>query len=43
MKKNKLAGNKPTVSTQKYLDIAEIRDDIIILKDGTVRAVLLVS
>ena len=43
MKQNKLAGNKPTVSTQKYLDIAEIRDDIVILRDGTVRAVLLVS
>ncbi len=43
MKKNKLAGNKPAVSTQKFLDIAEIRDDIIILRDGTIRAVLLIS
>lgn len=35
---------KATVpSTQKYLDIQEIRDDIIILKDGTIRALLLVS
>ncbi len=38
---------KPTTpkrpSTQKYLDIAEIRDDLAVLKDGTVRAVVLVS
>ena len=38
---------KPTTpkrpSTQKYLDIAEIRDDLVVLKDGTVRAVVLVS
>lgn len=34
---------KPTASTQRYLDIAEIRDDIAVLKDGTVRAVLLIS
>jgi len=27
----------------KYLDIAEIRDDMVLLKDGTVRAVLLVA
>ncbi|MDD2646754.1 MAG: hypothetical protein PHV78_03110 [Patescibacteria group bacterium] len=30
-------------STQKYLDISEVRSDCIILKDGTMRAVLLVS
>ena len=29
--------------TQKYLDIQEIRDDIVILKDGSIRAILLVS
>jgi len=43
MKNKKLAGNKPTTSTQKYLDIAEIRDDLVVLNDGTVRGVLLVS
>ncbi|MBT4121832.1 hypothetical protein HOE31_02685 [bacterium] len=43
MKKNKLAGNKPKASTQQYLDIAEIRDNLVILRDGTVRATLLVS
>lgn len=30
-------------STQKYLDIAEIRDGVVILQDGSLRAVLLVS
>lgn len=34
---------KSTPSTQKHLDIAEIKNDTIILKDGTLRAVLLVS
>ncbi|KKW32351.1 MAG: hypothetical protein UY77_C0026G0004 [Candidatus Uhrbacteria bacterium GW2011_GWA2_53_10] len=41
--KNKLAKPKPGPATQRFLDIAEIRDDMVILKDGTVRAVLLVS
>ncbi|MFA5021871.1 MAG: hypothetical protein WC508_02235 [Patescibacteria group bacterium] len=43
MKSKKLAGSKPSAATQKYLDIAEIREDCVILKDGTLRAVLLVS
>ncbi|MDP3770956.1 MAG: hypothetical protein Q8R16_01495 [bacterium] len=30
-------------STQKYLDIAEIREDAVIMKDGTLRSVLAVS
>lgn len=30
-------------STQRYLDIHEIRDDVVVMKDGTLRAVLLVS
>lgn len=34
---------KSTPSTQSYMTISEIRDDSIIMKDGTVRAVLLVS
>lgn len=29
--------------TQRFLDIAEVRDDLIILKDGSVRSVILVS
>lgn len=40
---NKLARNKITSSTQQYLDIAEFREDTIIMRDGTLRAVLLVS
>lgn len=43
MQSKKLAGSKPAASTQRYLDIAEIRDDIAVMKDGTLRAVLLVS
>ncbi len=43
MKNKKLAGNRPKNSTQKFLDIAEIKDDLVILNDGTVRSILLVS
>jgi hypothetical protein len=35
--------NKSTPSTQKYIDIAEIKEDVVVMKDGTLRAVLLVS
>lgn len=35
--------SKPGPATQRYLDIAEIRDDMVIMNDGTVRSVLLVS
>jgi len=31
------------VSAQQYLDIAEIKEDTVVIKDGTLRAVLLVS
>lgn len=35
---------KPTsATTQQYVDIAEIKEDTVVLKDGTLRAVLLVS
>lgn len=34
---------KPGPSTQKYLDISEIKEDTITLKDGTLRAVVMVS
>lgn len=43
MQSPKLAGKKPGVSAQRFLDIAEIRDGVVILKDGSLRAVLLVS
>ncbi|HKM40299.1 MAG: hypothetical protein ACOXZ1_03325 [Patescibacteria group bacterium] len=40
--KNK--GKKVTnVSTQQYLDILEIKDNTVVMRDGTLRAVLLVS
>ncbi|MBU4332013.1 TraC family protein [Patescibacteria group bacterium] len=39
----KLAKSKPKHSTQQFLDIAEIRDDVVIMKDGSLRAVILVS
>jgi hypothetical protein len=42
-KKSKLVRKAPSVSTQQYLDILEIRDDTVILKNGSVLAVLLVS
>lgn len=40
---NKLVKGKIKSSTQQYLDIAEIREDTIIMKDGTLRAAILVS
>lgn len=40
---NKLVSNKVSVSTQQYLDIAEIKDNTVVMKDGTLRAVLMVS
>jgi len=43
MKSNKLVKPKPGPPTVDYLDISEIRDDMVILKDGTVRSVLMVS
>ncbi len=43
MKSNKLANKRIRASTQQFLDIAEIKEDGVILKDGTLRAVLLVS
>ena len=42
-RKNQLAKGRISVSTQQYLDIAEIKDDTVVLRDGTIRAVLLVS
>ncbi len=33
----------PGQPTQRFLDIAEVKDDLVIMKDGTIRAVLLVS
>ncbi len=43
MQSKKIAKKKPGQPTQRYLDIAEVRDDVVVLKDGTMRAVILVS
>ncbi|MBU1131680.1 hypothetical protein KKC32_00275 [Patescibacteria group bacterium] len=43
MQSKKLAGKKITQSTQIFLDIAEIKNDAIVLKDGSLRAILMVS
>lgn len=43
VKKTPVHRSKPTAATQDYLNIAEIRDDTVILKNGTLRAALLVS
>ncbi|MFA6017975.1 MAG: TraC family protein [Patescibacteria group bacterium] len=37
------APHKSGQPTQRYLDIAEIREDCVVMKDGTLRAVLMVS
>lgn len=43
LKPDKLAKNKVSSSTQQYLDITEIRENTVIMRDGTLRAVILVS
>lgn len=43
MQSEKLAGSKPGPATQRHLDIAEIREDTVIMKDGTLRAALIVA
>lgn len=40
---NKLASGKISQSTQLFLDIAEIKNDTVILKDGSLRATLMIS
>ncbi len=42
-KPDSLAKNKITTTTQQFLDIAEIKDNVVIMRDGTLRAVLLAS
>jgi hypothetical protein len=43
MQSSQLAGNKPLISTQSHLDIAEIKQGTVVLKDGALRAVIVVS
>ena len=42
-KKNKLTRNKINISTQQFLDIAEIRENTVVMRDGTLRSVILAS
>ncbi|HAL50541.1 TPA: hypothetical protein DDY56_01775 [Candidatus Uhrbacteria bacterium] len=43
MQSKKLAKPKVGPPTQRFLDIAEIREGAVVLKDGTLRAVIMVS
>jgi type IV secretory pathway VirB4 component len=38
-----MSGNKPTASTQAYLDVQEIKEGTIMMRDGSLRAILAVS
>jgi len=43
MPKSKLAKHNINTSTQQYLDIAEIKENTVIMRDSTMRAVIMVS
>ncbi len=43
MQSKKLAKAKPGPPTQRFLDISEVREDVVVMRDGTLRAVVLVS
>jgi len=43
MQSKKLAGAKAGPSTKKFLDFNEVKEDVVVMKDGTLRAVLMVS
>lgn len=40
---NKSARKTTTAATQKYLDVAEVKEDTVILKNGSLRSILAVS
>ena len=40
---NNLSSGPSGTSTQRYVDVEEVRDGVIVLKNGTLRAVLMVS
>lgn len=42
-KPDKLAKHKVSASTQQFLNIAEIKDNTVIMRDGTLRSVILAS
>jgi type IV secretory pathway VirB4 component len=43
MQSSKLYGNKPQISTQSHLDVAEVKQGTIVMKDGSLRAVVAIS
>ncbi len=43
MQSDSMSGSKPTASTQAYLDIKEIKENTVVMKDGSLRAILVVS
>src|SRR3989344_9525632 len=43
MQSSAMSGALPTASTQAYLDVAEIKEGTIVMRDGSLRAVLVVS
>ncbi len=42
-KAQNMSRNKISATTQKYLDIAEIKEDVVIMRNGTLRAVIMVA
>jgi type IV secretory pathway VirB4 component len=40
---NKLSGSNSASATQMFLDVAEVKEDVVILKNGSFRAILAVS
>lgn len=42
-KRKNLARNKVSASTQRFLDISEIKENTVVMRDGTLRSVILVS
>ena len=43
MQKTKTRNGKPPESTQKYLNIAEIKGNVVVLRDGSLRSIIAVS
>lgn len=43
MQSGAMSGGKLTSSTQAYLDIAEIKENTVVMKDGSLRAIIVVS
>jgi hypothetical protein len=43
MQSKSMSGNKPGASTQAYLDVQEVKESTIVMRDGSLRAVIAVS